>query len=102
MAERIFRVFSLAFLSIGFVVAIAGADRNGPQDLANATTDLIQHVSAANDANSINAKVTVQSNKGVSLSSDTSFVAQAKTDSPNQVPQKSKLANPQNLPVQGN
>ncbi|MEQ1879134.1 MAG: hypothetical protein ABL958_21025 [Bdellovibrionia bacterium] len=78
MAERVFRVLSLAFLSIGFVVAVAGADRDGAQDLANATTVLIQHVDAAKEANTLNA--TTQSNKGISLTSETGFIATAKVE----------------------
>lgn len=80
MAERIFRLLSLGFLSIGFVVAVAGTEREGAAELANATSDLIQHVSAAQDANSVNAQAHTQSNKGISLTSETNYVAQAKVE----------------------
>lgn len=97
MAERVFRVFSLAFLSIGFVVAVAGADRDGAQDLANATTDLIQHVSVAKEAENVNgtANVTAQSYRGITLTSETNFVAQAPT-----TPVVAQITATQNPPVE--
>ncbi|HEX4924636.1 MAG TPA: hypothetical protein VFV50_11140 [Bdellovibrionales bacterium] len=93
MAERVFRVFSLAFLSIGFVVAVAGADRDGAQDLANATTDLIQHVSVAKEANNVNA--TSQTYRGITLTSETNFIAQAPT-----APVVAEVAGSVNAPVE--
>ena len=102
VAERIFRMFSLAFLSIGFVVAVAGADRNGPHDLANATSDLIQHVSAAKDANTLNAAAPIQSNKGISLTADTNTVARATNVDDSNVSKKTKDSNPRPLPPQAN
>jgi len=53
VAEKLFRIVSLGFLTVGFIVCVAGADKNGPKDLANATDELIQHVSAANEANQL-------------------------------------------------
>jgi hypothetical protein len=63
MAERIFRIFSLAFLSIGFVVGVAGADKNGAKDLFVATGDLIDHVAAAREANALNEERNVHLQK---------------------------------------
>jgi hypothetical protein len=80
------------------VVAVAGADRDGPQDLANATSDLIQHVSAAHDANAINV-TPVQNARGLSLTEDTKYVAQVQPPSDSQPSQKTK---PENLPSPGN
>jgi hypothetical protein len=91
MAERIFRMFSLGFLSVGFLVAIAGADKDGPQDLANATTDLIQHVSVAQEAHMVNGATSGQSNKGISLTSETNYVAKAE-----EVSDASQPATPKN------
>jgi len=55
MAEKLFGLMSLGFLTVGFIVGIAGADKDGPKDLANATDQLIQHVTLANEANRINS-----------------------------------------------
>lgn len=54
MKEKIFSLVSLAFLTVGFIVGVAGADKDGPKDLAHATDELIQHVTIAREANEIN------------------------------------------------
>ena len=55
MKEKLFGLISLGFLTVGFIVGVAGADKDGPKDLADATDQLIQHVTLANEAESINA-----------------------------------------------
>ncbi len=90
MAERIFRLFSLGFLSIGFVVAVAGTEREGAADLANATSDLIQHVSVAQDTNAMNTQHG-QSNKGITLTSETNYVAHAKLEGDANIGTESKV-----------
>ncbi|MGE3974292.1 MAG: hypothetical protein AB7F59_07205 [Bdellovibrionales bacterium] len=61
MAEKLFSLVSLCFLTVGFIVGIAGADKDGAKDLAHATDQLIQHVTYADEANKINQPTTVVS-----------------------------------------
>lgn len=56
VVEKLFSLISLGFLTMGFIVCIAGADKDGAKDLANATDQLIQHVTSAQEANNINAR----------------------------------------------
>lgn len=55
MKEKLFSLVSLGFLTVGFIVGVAGADKDGPKDLANATDQLIQHVTLAKEAEDINS-----------------------------------------------
>ncbi len=61
MAEKLFSLISLCFLTVGFIVGIAGADKDGAKDLAHATDQLIQHVSYADEANKMNQPTQVVS-----------------------------------------
>ena len=83
MAERVFRIFSLAFLSIGFVIAVVGADRDGPQDFADATSELIQHVSEVKDANLVNAEPVEAYTQ---LTANTSYVSHSETSQKTKTP----------------
>jgi hypothetical protein len=58
MGEKLFGLVSLVFLAVGFIVGVAGADKDGPKDLANATDQLIQHVTLAHEAEEINSSQT--------------------------------------------
>lgn len=81
MAERIFRLFSLGFLSVGLIISAAGADKNGAKDLANATDQLIQHVTAAKETNEINSLNDI-SDEDIHMSAETE--ARIKADSRDQ------------------
>jgi hypothetical protein len=54
MTEKLFSLVSLGFLTVGFIVGVAGADKDGPKDLAHATDQLIHHVTLAKEAEEIN------------------------------------------------
>ena len=41
MAERLFRVLSLAFLTVGMVVGVAGASKDSDENIAN-ISELVQ------------------------------------------------------------
>jgi hypothetical protein len=61
MAEKLFSLISLCFLTVGFIVGIAGADKDGAKDLAHATDQLIQHVTYADEADKLNRQSNVVS-----------------------------------------
>jgi len=75
MKEKLFSFVSLGFLTVGFIVGVAGADKDGPKDLAHATDQLIQHVTLAKEAEEINQTPTI-----VTLPIDD----KSKSDSPDQ------------------
>ncbi len=54
MKEKLYSLIGLGFLTVGFIVGVAGADKDGPKDLAHATDQLIQHVTVAKEAEEIN------------------------------------------------
>jgi hypothetical protein len=80
MAEKFFSLISLCFLTVGFIVGIAGADKDGAKDLAHATDQLIQHVTYADEANKMN-----QSAKVVSITPSNIEEVQKQNELQNQV-----------------
>jgi hypothetical protein len=84
MKEKLFSLISLGFLGVGFIVGVAGADKDGPKDLAHATDQLIQHVTYAREAEEINHPHTILVPSNDELTHKTVVVSREKTKKPAQ------------------
>ena len=72
MAERMFRILSLVFLTIGFVIAFAGTDQaagtdNKTADAQSTFQKFIADIHEAEDANRINMSGNINSQSFVIL-----------------------------------
>ena len=92
MKEKLFSLVSLGFLTVGFIVGVAGADKDGPKDLADATDQLIQHVTLAKEAEDINAPQVVmapsniESKQKIETDGKVKVVSNEKKEAPNGLP----------------
>ena len=56
MAERLFRILSIVFLTAGIIASLAGADKQGMDKSISNVKELIQEINEAETTNSYNSK----------------------------------------------